>query len=110
MSEYKVDWDADEIIVAGHKCKKVEEGVYEVQDKYMVYEEEWMADPNNKNLHMIALYNGDGQLQEVKYICPELHKYVIAADKRIPKGVMHTSVFCDYTGEDEVLCNAILEQ
>lgn len=110
MGEYKVDWNADEIIVDGHKCKKVEEGVYEVQDVYQIYDEDWMMDKCNAGLHIFALSNRSNKLREVKYVCPELHKYIIAAAKRMPKNVGHSSVFCMYTEEDHDLCNAIIYQ
>lgn len=106
MGEYKINWNEDEIVVDGHRCKRVEEGVYEVQDKYMIFEEEWIDGPRNKDLHILAIYNGDSKLQEVRYVCPEIHRYIVAAAKR----VMYTSVFCRSTGDGTLLCNAIVKQ
>lgn len=101
MSEYKVDWNADEIIVDGHRCKRVEEGVYEVQDEYMVDTYEWKMDKRNTGLRAFAIYNGENALQEVLFICKPVGDCIINGSRRMPKDKTKISLFCVYSDEDD---------
>lgn len=103
MGEYEIDWNADEMIVDGHKCKKVEDGVYEVEDKYCVDPAKWMFDVRNAGLHAVCLQHRACEKRIIKYVCCEEHKIIEAAMNHIPKDKAIQEMFCYHTGMDTKL-------
>ena len=44
-----------ELIIDGHRCKKLDDGVYETCDSYIVTREIWENDKRNKGLVLITI-------------------------------------------------------
>lgn len=109
MGEYKVDWNADEIIVDGHKCKRLEEGVYAVQDEYMVDAYDWEMDKRNSGLRAFALYNGEDALQKIMIICKPIHICVVRGNQCMPKDKVNIALFCAYSevDVDPIVCSML---
>lgn len=54
MHDYIV-YRKDELIIDGHKCKKLDEGVYESYDTYIVTKSIWEKDERNRGLVLITI-------------------------------------------------------
>lgn len=101
MGEYKVNWDSNEIVVDGHRCVQEQPGIYRVQDKYLVNDDDWERDKRNVGLRAIALFNGDGMQQEVVYVCRPIPYVVIQAAKLMPRDRPHVTMYCMYPPDNE---------
>lgn len=58
MIDYIV-YEKDELIIDGHRCKKLDNGVYESCDAYIVTRENWENDERNKGLVLITIREND---------------------------------------------------
>ena len=54
MNDYIV-YRADELTIDGHRCKKLDEGVYETCDSYIVTKDVWEKDERNRGLVLITI-------------------------------------------------------
>lgn len=54
MKEYIV-YGIDELFIDGHRCIKLDEGIYETCDSYIVTKNIWEKDKRNKGLVLITI-------------------------------------------------------
>ena len=54
MKDYIV-YGMDELMIDGHRCKKLDQGVYETCDSYIVSKDIWENDKRNKGLFLSRL-------------------------------------------------------
>lgn len=69
MHDYIV-YREDELIIDGHKCKKLDEGVYESYDTYIVTKGIWEKDERNKGLVLITIRENEIE-DRVVYVVTE---------------------------------------
>ncbi len=60
MENYVI-YGEDELIIDGHRCKKLDEGLYEACDTYLVVKDVWMHDERNKGLALVTIREDDIQ-------------------------------------------------
>ena len=54
MGDYIV-YGTDELYIDGHRCKKLDHGIYETCDAYIVTKDIWENDKRNKGLVLITI-------------------------------------------------------
>lgn len=54
MNDYIV-YGVDELVIDGHRCKKLDTGVYEPCDLYIVTKDVWEKDERNRGLVLITI-------------------------------------------------------
>lgn len=55
MENNYIIYNPDELIIDGHRCRKLDEGVYETCDLYIVTRDIWEHDERNRGLVLITI-------------------------------------------------------
>ncbi len=69
MDNYIV-YGTDELIIDGHRCKKLDEGVYEPRGAYIVTRDAWENDKRNKGFVLITIRENEWE-HRVIYVVTE---------------------------------------
>lgn len=69
MVDYII-YRTDELIIDGHRCKKLNNGIYETCDSYIVTKSIWENDERNKGLVLITIRENDIE-DRVVYVVTE---------------------------------------
>lgn len=64
MDQY-IFFGVDELTIDGHRCKKLDEGIYETCDRYIVTRGIWEADKRNRGLVLITIRENEMEDQVV---------------------------------------------
>ena len=89
MSDYIVYGD-EELIIDGHRCKKIDEGLYETCDLYFVIKDVWEKDIRNRGLVLITIR--ENEIEDcVVYVVTENYNFGI---RDLQDSIDGYSIYC----------------
>ncbi len=90
MKDYIV-YGMDELIIDGHRCKKLDQGVYETCDSYIVTKDIWENDKRNKGLVLITIRENSTE-DRVIYVVTQDYKSGI---RELQDSIDGDSIYCN---------------
>ena len=72
-------YSADELTIDGHRCKKLDEGVYETCDSYIVAKNVWEKDERNRGLVLITIRENEIEDRVVYVVTEGCSRYASTA-------------------------------
>lgn len=89
MTDYIV-YGMDELFIDGHRCKKLDKGVYETCDAYIVTRNIWENDKRNRGLVLITIRENSIE-DRVVYVVTEDYRYGI---RELQDSIDGDSIYC----------------
>lgn len=90
MTDYIV-YGMDELIIDGHRCKKLDQGIYETCDSYIVTKNIWENDKRNKGLVLITIRENSTE-DRVIYVVTQDYKFGI---RELQDSIDGDSIYCN---------------
>lgn len=89
MSDYIV-YGTDELMIDGHRCRKIAEGVYEPCGSYIVTKDVWERDERNKGIVLITIRE-NAMEEYVVYVLTEEYRDGI---RSLQDSIDGNSIYC----------------
>lgn len=89
MTDYIV-YGMDELFIDGHRCRKLDTGVYETCDAYIVTRDIWENDKRNRGLVLITIRENSIE-DRVVYVITEDYRYGI---RELQDSIDGDSIYC----------------
>lgn len=89
MKDY-IAYGMDELMIDGHRCKKLDQGLYGTCDSYIVSKDIWENDKRNKGLVLITI-RGDSTEDRVVYVVTQDYKFGI---RELQDSIDGDSIYC----------------
>ncbi|MDE6530647.1 MAG: hypothetical protein K2K96_07715 [Lachnospiraceae bacterium] len=89
MKDYIV-YGINELIIDGHRCKKLDQGIYETCDSYIVTKDIWENDKRNKGLVLITIRENSTE-DRVVYVVTQDYQFGI---RELQDSIDGDSIYC----------------
>lgn len=96
MSDY-IMYKEDELIIDGHRCKKLDRGLYETCDTYLVTKDIWEKDKRNQGLVLITIRENAIE-DRVVYV---VTGGCILGIRDLQDSIDGDSIYCIHKGKEE---------
>lgn len=83
-------YEEDKLIIDGHICKKLDEGVYESYDAYIVTRDIWEKDVRNRGLVLITIRENEAE-DRVVYVLTQDYKSGV---RELQDSIDGNSIYC----------------